>query len=928
MKPFLLVANSLVVTAFLLSNVLVADKIIIDEVSRLRDSLRVNDPGRPDLTLRLADLYFNEAMEEARTSDTRSNEKIRKFYSKANALYQEALSGQNGLFERPTGLKKLKIDFQIARIYLEEGKTHRAQKILEELVAQNDLIEIKRESALRLAEVEEKVSSPRARDRARNYYKIVIDHCQGRDVCSYARYRMAWIYYQDNQIEPALQEMRLALWDSKNQIREEALRDLIVFFSNKKTDGFAELSELEPIAEKLNRPQLLDQLAEGFNVVGNRAAWANVAKVIDNRNPNKVTQVRLAEEMLSRRDWSGLDDYLQKLSGVTKADLPKNKDDIANVEKVLRRLLVQLDGMRKTDSETATEPFEKSLFVYLGFFPKGKLRARMIDGWLATIKDSLKRLAQLEKWISEEKQWGNVKEEIRLRQVRASTAQAAKIHLVVIAEASALAKLLESDNSEKRKYTYIAARSLYETGKLDEAIAKFSLLSEQKGSNGTLDQWGVQSRHLILDILNQRKNYREIATRAEAWGQTEFAKIGNQAKFELAASLGDSQEALNLFWEFCQKDQFKPQSCDNTKVLSARLKNQKVLISVLNKLNLQSELASEYEAAGYFGSAAKIYERQIDSKSKINDSLRVALLYELDGDLTSRNRVLKGALKSFSSTKNEVASSDRELLFRMLVDADWLGQNPLALPWSKKRKLEIANFLALSGKPSKEAKSLLLGSEEYVGGAWADLIWKKIEILESAQVKQKFYGRQSKTKFNSRVKKLNAFKEYAEKYLSGMPLGMRLAVISRLEKAYLGLAAEINATPFPEGLDEATVAGLKKSLAEMAMPFENAGLAYQKLGQDQLATEKDTTKMAELQAAYTNSQPPKDLFNFSALKLGAKLGSLSRSPIEKSVAELNQNPSSRAALAQLKDFFQGSGFERLAAYFDGRIAQLKVEGNL
>jgi hypothetical protein len=61
------------------------------------------------------------------------------------------------------------------------------------------------------------------------YYRQVLNLCEGTDSCSYTHYRMAWIERNQEHVAVAIEEMKQALWDSKGQIREESLRDLIAF---------------------------------------------------------------------------------------------------------------------------------------------------------------------------------------------------------------------------------------------------------------------------------------------------------------------------------------------------------------------------------------------------------------------------------------------------------------------------------------------------------------------------------------------------------------------------------------------------------------------------------------------------------------------------------------------------------------------------
>ena len=115
---------------------------LIQEMETLRDSLSLDDPKRVELTLRLADLYFDVSIKEGKSEDF---ETLKKNRMKALTLYENSLEGRNGLV-KAKGLKRVKIQFQMARLLsrLEEGA--RAQRHYQEVYG-NDLTPKKNERA-------------------------------------------------------------------------------------------------------------------------------------------------------------------------------------------------------------------------------------------------------------------------------------------------------------------------------------------------------------------------------------------------------------------------------------------------------------------------------------------------------------------------------------------------------------------------------------------------------------------------------------------------------------------------------------------------------------------------------------------------------------------------------------------------------------
>ena len=118
---------------FLIPYILYANMALIEEMEELRDSLPLKDKARPTMTLRLADLYFKEARNKEKDfllKGQGSQRIIDKRRKRAIQLYKEALSGHNGVFPLPKGELKLKIHFQLARLYHRSGAMKASIKTL------------------------------------------------------------------------------------------------------------------------------------------------------------------------------------------------------------------------------------------------------------------------------------------------------------------------------------------------------------------------------------------------------------------------------------------------------------------------------------------------------------------------------------------------------------------------------------------------------------------------------------------------------------------------------------------------------------------------------------------------------------------------------------------------------------------------------
>ena len=221
-------------------------KYLIKEMESLRDSLSIDDPKRMDLTLRLADLYFDVSIQEGKKEDF---ETLKKDRLKSLDLYKYSLNGSDNT-TAATGLNRIKIQFQLGRLLtrLDEGKAAEPYyiSIIGNHEAPKKMVE---QSAIALAEYyEEQVSYVSAK----KFYDQAISLCTVKDSCNYANYRLAWLLYKDSKLDAAILTMEKSLWNEDDYVRENSLADLLLFMSNKDSDGQAELIKIKKIAKSVS----------------------------------------------------------------------------------------------------------------------------------------------------------------------------------------------------------------------------------------------------------------------------------------------------------------------------------------------------------------------------------------------------------------------------------------------------------------------------------------------------------------------------------------------------------------------------------------------------------------------------------------------------------------------------------------------------
>lgn len=915
---------------------------LIQEMEELRDSLELDDPARIDLTLRLADLYFDVSIKEGGEGDYKVLKQNR---MKALSLYEHSLNGTDGV-KKVEGLTRLKIQFQMARLLSRLEEFKRAEGYYLEVQAHPKVPKkMKEQASLALAEwYEEDAKYPKAK----KFYDQAISLCDVRSSCNYAHYRKGWLFFKDTKLDEAIGEMKASLWATDTEIRESSLQDLILFMSNANTDGLKELDYIKGLSTKLKRPELVQLLVEAFYVAGNRRAGSNLLAYINKQSPSLYFETRLLEEFYGFRKWDQVDELLVSMAKRSAKDIPTKKEHAKEVQKIFRRYLVQVDSEANVVPELNTY-LKKSIDVYLGIYPNDDLRKKLQQGWLKAESDPKAKIKRLGRWIEEDQGYGFSQKDIRkLRQTRLSLAQKEKMSDIVIKEAKAIAAILidMKKPKEAEEFTYVAAREHYSRKEYDQALPMFQGIvktSLERQSNGLeLGKWALLSQNLALDIFNAKDNYQGILAQVALWksgtGEVKdkaivkenkaMDKLKIDARFALAAKMKDSPESLEEFFGFCFEGIYEKKSCSNAKVLAVKFGAQDKLIKLLEKEGNRKALMNEYELMGRFSDAARLQEKLVLSKKGLKSDyelfLKIALLYELDQNFKDRDRILKKMMKKMKRSK----SLPKELegaLFLTLDEAGLINQSALFYPWSTKRKLSLANRLQLT-KPSKASLKLIMKQKVSQGPIWDREVLKKFVRPFKKANSINFYGRYSQYRFKKRTKAIDKFVKLSKGYLDGATLEARSYILHMLTRTYGKMVEDILSTPLPEGLDEATMAQVQTQLQTMAAPFDKVREDYQRL-LDQQLTElkvKDEAK-AQTVAANLETNPASyvDLIELGEAPESRTLALTSLEGVEELKVALLKDPTDTKALNSLKSFFEEKKMHRLAAYYSGRLESLE-----
>ena len=911
-----------------------ANDATIAEFESLRNSLPSTDPSRKELTLRLADLYFFAAVDVEKQANLNPekngngvlDKKAKRQRLRSLNFYREVL--KQFKLSRTT---ELKVHYQVARLLDHLGRIRESLPEWNLLRKQQLVPKIRREALLKLAELAEKKGNAASDRQAEFLYKEALQICQTQELCSFVHYRLGWVYRNQNRIPEALKEIRQSLWDSKGQVQEEVLRDFMGFLTLKSGNGEKTLLEVEQLAKKLRRPELIENLAFGFYAAGNRTAGTRVLALVAARDPKFEYFVRLLEEYYGQRSWDKFREVRERIDIATAVKL--GIDERKEVEKILRRLVVQLDGERE-GNPTALPEFLGIAEIYSQIFPKQDLAFRMMRSWLSAEKDMGRRMQKSQEWLTSGVRILTRAEEIELREIRSHSAQELQDTAAFRIEMDKLASLYKKKDHQ-RKARYVIAYSLYKETKLDLALPLFQALAKI-ASGETADKWAMQSQNLALDIYNQKKDYTSIMRQADlylnrSWPRSmageikTLRKIRDQADFQWAVSQGDTPEALTKFFSFCNKGEHLPQSCANAKKVAVRLKDHQRLIQVLEKLNSKDDLINEYEVSGYFVKAANLLIQRTPLKSgkwNLEQAIKISLLYELEGDFKRRDLWLMALQRRYKRT---AIPADREaLLYQTWQEAGLLTKKSLKVRWPKAYKLRLANFLEVRKQGSKKTRSLLMAEVTNQGPMWEHYVRQLIikKAIEERGIS--FYGRRSKNRFKRRLAKLRKWDKVANKYLEGLPTAGRYEVLTLLFGAYKQLQGEILATPIPEGLEAEAMTQLQNALQAMSTPFGEKAAAYHALLSEELG--KSTDMSNHFWQSYLD-QPatilPKDFLAQLKLPEPKTDKKIDLTLVGINLERLHNAKQLALPLQALRDAYVLGGSPRIASYYTGRLKELQ-----
>lgn len=887
-----------------------ASPLLIEEAEKLRKNLPKKDKEqRRMFTIRLANLYFTEAVNLAadKPDDVKAQKTVEGYRRRSLALYNEYLSGNDGEYDKPDGEPKAASQFQVAKLYTDLGQADKAEKLWRQLVKETDYPKIAAEAALSLAEIEE-AKNPASKTALDLYEQALVGEPK-HDTRIYVHYRRAWILRNLDRYPEAITALKEAMFDAQGQLKDEVLSDLIVFHAASSLDVEDIVTYFESLQERVQDNNLIKRLADAYLAAGKKDAAVAVLVEANNKSPDLLTAVKLLEESYGLRKWNVFEDTLSSLKNPSLKGMEDKGQKKTNA--ILKRLIVQLDSERKTAPETLSH-FVGATQLFLKLYPADETSYKMVGSLAGASSEPKEQIATLQEALANPAYKFTSEQRLSFNEQLIALHQKVGDHAAAASEAKAMAAVTTKPE-DRRRFAFIQASELYDDGKKEEALPHFLALAKANG----LDDIGRKSMMLVVRSKGQDKHYKEALDLATPWlaaadknadaqKSTEYkaiVEVKESSEFEWATSLGDTPEALAIFRRYCDKGQFMPQSCANTKSVAARVKDFDTLIARLKAEKSDDELAIVYEENGFFEEAARHYEEKLLTKADATttDYLKVALFYEIPGKKAEQRRVLEKLARKLQ--KGSFASEQEEaLILATLKDADMMNASMLALPWAAPLKCQLMDEMAAKGDES--LKKQILKCAESSGPAWRDAAMASVSTLASKQEKMQFYGNNSEARFKRRLKAITQMDEAIQSFLKAADTETAALLAAKGHSAFAALSGEIENTPIPKEVPAEQLPEIKEGLAKMAAPFKEKAQAYLEL----------KTKQEALLA----QNPP--------MKTAPQMPvAFSQDSVTAHLKALNRNPEDRVAIKSLVETYKKSEQPRIAAYFEGRLNRLGGE---
>ncbi len=898
-------ALALLLLSFTFPSFALQSRDLIRDAESLYNQLGPRAPERRGVALRLADLCFEGAVEiDADTKSTPKDAKLADQYRRrAFQLYSESLPSL-------TGLNAVRVRFQLSRLHVYAARIDSAIALWKGLIQQNLDKRIRRESALHLAEQYEMSNRRELVLEAVKMYDVAMPLAETEDLRGYIHFRTAWTRFRLGQGDLAIAQMRKSLELSAKNEKVSRLKDLTLFLSRAELSAAEAMKILRDYEGDLRGVDLLPKLAEAYMAADRRDDYAFVIQKLNERAPTLDRTVAILDTRHDQLKPAEIQDTLESLIDL-KLKGGRFSDQGAEIKArdTLFRFVIIWDGQQKAGKAAYKPVFASGVNVMVHLFPRSEEAEKSVGSWLKSQTELKDRQERLEDWIPLVKNPKDSKFELALRRELIETARQLKNWNQVIAETQKLEPLVPV--TERRALRYQRAKAHHE--KQNHAAA-LPLFIEVANAPGAPDQLTKFSQDLALNIVGENKDYAEAIRLSERWksARPDLAVTAEKARFERAARDQDAP-ALAEFTKFCVNRKFHPKSCENAETLARALEDRPTLLTLLRVQGKEEDLARELELGARFTESARLLEKRLKKDSPLVDTLKIALLYELEGNLAERNRILKALKTALPARVAKISEPEQTLVYQTLRDAGLVEDALVKWTWAPAVKTAIANDVLSLTPAAPVSSQLLISSCENAGAHWERLHLARLAKSYKELSAIDFFGRGSEAKFQKRAQALKDFSQKSDCFAKTAPVQLRYATLGKVAQAYEEFSAQIRSAPIPEGIDEETRKEVEQKIDSVAAPFDELAGNWKSASED---------AGAQLAAAERIDVAK---WNFTPITEPAPKPRALAFDWRRELESLRKNPEDRATLEQLKTHFEEKGSPRLAAYIRGRLDGLEEQ---
>lgn len=926
--------------------------LMIAKLESVLDSMPKKGPEFQNVSLRLADLYADRAR--------------LKLLAQQDATPDRKLA----LNRYKTVFKQLKLDvqgpvtLQMAHLYTQLDDSRSAEQLLKTVLAKRGYAkEVVAKAHAQLGEIEFK--SARFSQAERHFSQsLKIDRDQQ---AAFITYRLSWALFNQGKYEKALLSLKGLISNSElttdSSFHEDLTRDLVTFIARTAV-GEAEVKYVANSSPENMRKENLHDLANELERLGKKSsatlAWKAFNLEGDSAPKEELeSQIRVAQ---LQWDLGAKDKALLEYQKATKM-WSERGCTAENCEEIKKRFKNFVTTWNRVEKDQPSPACLAAYSAYLTTFStdaemhfkaatvaeqvKNFSEAQRLFGLAADIafKNSPQQTelvnASLEREISNSELSRNPKEQL-------------------LAYDHYLALLPNGEDS--LKVMYQKAHAYQSLQKNEEAFQIFDQLALTNPIKDRATQ--MKAADLSLDILAQLKKDEDVFQKSESYSKiyserkVEYARIHQQAALKLAAAALSQRDASDSIQrhELERLQQIDTRNMSQSDIvahykaqiaLAERIQDLGSIEATCLKITKISGLSAndrEYaesrliwvaELKMDFSKALQLTKKSSTPQlDKFQRQLRLATLAELAGQ--NAEPFYKSALNQTKDRQKQIAI--RVTLIRM-SQSPWSTLREQGQKMIGEKKLLKNLVLEIYAKTGDRTQALMTMNRLQAKNT--DLI----QLFNEESILQKWKSadiRISRLKMNSRSdslmqhsikQRLNAIREVekiGKTAIQNNSWLAQLAVLNTLSREQSRLYRELIDLPAPKRLSDKDKKRYLLLVERTAAPFKVNSEKSEKKAEQFLETSKNLDRLEGLVKRTQGQVQKLVISNIRAVGI-SRLNTIaeqrndipSSSELVSLQSEVKKDPFDLRRLEKLKDLSEKRGSYTLAAYLEGRLAQLK-----